>query len=78
MNPLRLLQALGERPQYHIYLEEVDSLPEVWERRRSIPGELPEEEAGKLLLTGRAYAQLPNEVYLVFLKMDRRVSTYAE
>ncbi len=67
-------QALGDRPQYHIYLEEVDTLPEVWARRRAVPGELPAKEAGQLLLTGRAYAQLPNEVFLVFLKIDRRVS----
>lgn len=67
-------QALGDRPQYHIYLEEVDTLPEVWARRRAVPGELPAKEAGQLLLAGRAYAQLPNEVFLVFLKIDRRVS----
>ena len=39
-----------------------------------MPGDLPSKEAGELLLSGRAYAQLPNEVYLVFLKIDRRVS----
>lgn len=68
-------QALGDRPQYHIYLEEVDTTPDVWSRRRATPGELPAKEAGQLLLAGRAYAQLPNEVFLVFLKIDRRVST---
>ena len=72
--PSTAYQALGDRPQYHIYLEEVDSLPEVWDRRRAAPGDLPPKEAGELLLSGRAYAQLPNEVYLVFLKIDRRVS----
>lgn len=46
----------------------------MWERRRAVPGELPAREAGELLLAGRAYAQLPNEVFLVFLKIDRRVS----
>ena len=73
---VRLCQALGDRNQYHIYLEEVDSLPDVWERRRSVPGDLPPEVAGDLLLAGRAYAQLPSEVYLVFLKIERRVSKY--
>lgn len=75
MRTPRLAQALGDRPQYHIYLEEVDTLPDVWARRRALPGELPPAEAGQLLLAGRAYANLPTEVCLVFLKIDRRVST---
>lgn len=66
-------QALGDRDQYHLYLEEVDSLPDVWERRRATGGLLPTDEAVSLLLSGRAYAQLPHEVHLVFLKIDRRV-----
>lgn len=68
-------QALGDREQYHLYLEEVDSLPEVWERRRTMAGVIPTDEAISLLLSGRAYAQLPHEVHLVFLKIDRRVSS---
>ncbi|CAM9448015.1 unnamed protein product [Ascophyllum nodosum] len=71
--PMTICEALGDRNQYHIYLEEVDSLPDVWERRRSVPGDLPPEVAGDLLLAGRAYAQLPSEVYLVFLKIERRI-----
>lgn len=39
---------------------------------------MPTDEAMSFLLTGRAYAQLPNEVHLVFLKIDRRVSGMAE
>lgn len=67
-------QALGDRDQYHLYLEEVDVLQEVWDRRRAVGGPLPQAEARVLLMSGRAYAQLPPEVHLVFLKIDRRVS----